>query len=316
MVEGPIVVVADPIDAEAIDRLRTGPCRVVDASKDSGALASHLAEAWGLIVRSRTRVNSELIAQAPHLKLIARAGVGVDNVDLRAASARGIQVVNAPVAATVSVAELTVAFCLLLARGFYPQVVATKAGRWERGTHGHEIAGKTVGLVGYGHIGREVARRLVPFGVSLIAYDPFVTRTGDATELVSLEDLFRRSDLISLHAALTPENHHLIGAAAFERMKPGVLLVNVARGPLIDEAALLEALRWGRIGGVALDVFELEPPKNRELLEHPNVIATPHIGASTLEAQRRAGTDIVEEVLHALQGEPLATLVAPVGGAR
>lgn len=316
MVELPIVVVADPIDAEAIDRLRTGPCRVVDASKDSGALSSHLAEAWGLIVRSRTRVTSELIAQAPHLKLIARAGVGVDNVDLRAASARGIQVVNAPVAATVSVAELTVAFCLLLARGFYPQVVAAKAGRWERGTHGHEVAGKTVGLVGYGHIGREVARRLVPFGASVIAYDPFVTRTGDATELVSLDDLFRRSDLISLHAALTPENHHLIGAAALERMKPGVLLVNVARGPLIDEGALLEALRWGRIGGVALDVFEIEPPKNRELLEHPNVIATPHIGASTLEAQRRAGADIVEEVLHALQGEPLTALVAPAGGAR
>ncbi|HXY47090.1 MAG TPA: hydroxyacid dehydrogenase [Thermoplasmata archaeon] len=316
MVEPPLVVVADPIDAEALGRLRDGPCRVVDASRDPTSLPSNLADAWGLVVRSRTKVTQDLIAQAPNLKLIARAGVGVDNVDLAAASSRGIRVVNAPVAATTSVAELTVTFCLLLARGVYAHVGATKAGRWERGTQGHEIAGKTVGLIGYGHIGREVARRLTPFGVSVIAYDPFVSQTGDATELTTLDEVLRRSDILSLHAALTPENHHLIDARAFERMKPGVLLVNVARGPLVDEIALLEALRRGRVGGAALDVFEVEPPKNRELLEHPNVIATPHIGALTPEAQGRAGEAIVDEVLRALQGQPLQALVASVGGAR
>jgi len=315
MAESRVVVLADPIDAHALALLQEGPCRVVDASADPASLPAHLKDAWALIVRSRTRVTAELIAKAPQLQLIARAGVGVDNVDLDAATARGIRVVNAPAAATVSVAELTVALCLLLARGIYPQVVATKSGRWERGTQGHELSGKTVGLVGYGRIAREVAHRLHAFEVTTIAYDPYVRTAADGTELTTFEEVLRRSDIVSLHAALTPENHHLIGPAAFERMKAGAYLVNVARGPLVDETALIEALRFGRIGGAALDVFEVEPPKNRELLELPNVLATPHIGASTPEAQRRAGVDIVDEVLRALKGEPLRALVTP-GGAR
>jgi len=312
-----VVVVADPIDREALARLRGGPCRLVDASGDPASLAAHLAEAWGLIVRSRTKVTADLLAKAPHLELVARAGVGVDNVDLAATGARGIRVVNAPAAATASVAELTVALYLLLVRGLYPSITATKAGSWTRGTHGHELAGRTVGFVGYGRIAREVARRVAPFGARTVAFDPFVTTSGDATEIVGLEELLTRADIVSVHAALTPENHHLLDARAFGRMKPGAFLVNVARGALVEEAALLSALASGHLGGAALDVFEVEPPMNRELLAHPNVIPTPHLGASTHEAQQRAGTDTVDEVLRALRGEPLTALVAaPAGGSR
>jgi D-3-phosphoglycerate dehydrogenase / 2-oxoglutarate reductase len=314
MAELPLVVIADPIDADAVALLRRGPCRVVDTSKDPTALAGHLADAWGLIVRSRTKVTADLLAKAPHLSIIGRAGVGVDNVDMAAAGARGVRVVNAPAAATGSVAELTVALYLLLVRGFYPSIGTTKSGKWERGTHGHELAGRTVGFVGYGRIAREVARRLAPFGVTTIAFDPFVSNSPDATEMVSLDDLLARADIVSLHAASTPENRHLLDARAFGRMKPGAFVVNVARGALVDEAALLAALRSDRIGGAALDVFEVEPPMNSELLSHPRVIATPHLGASTEEAQRRAGADLVEEVLRALRGEPLTALVAAPGG--
>ncbi len=317
MAEAPLVVVADPIDREAVDRLRAGPCRVADVSRDPGKLGGELAHAWGLVVRSRTKVTAELLAQAPALQLIARAGVGVDNVDMRAASARGVRVVNAPAAATQSVAELTITNYLLLVRGLFPAIVATKGGTWERGTHGHELAGRTVGFVGYGRIAREVARRLRPFGVTTVAFDPFVPSSSDGTAIVPLADLLARSDIVSLHAALTPDNQHLLNASAFAAMKRGAFLVNVARGALVDEAALLAALDSDQLGGAALDVFEVEPPMNAKLLAHPRVIATPHLGASTEEAQRRAGGDTVDEVLRALRGEPLTALVAaPAGGAR
>jgi len=311
-----VVVVADPIDRNALGRLTAGPCRVVDASADPSSLPQHLADAWALIVRSRTKVTAELLGKAPHLELVARAGVGVDNVDLAATGARGIRVVNAPAAATVSVAELAVALYLLLVRGLYPSISSVKAGKWERGTHGHELAGKTVGFVGYGRIAREVARRVTPFVVRTVAYDPFVPKAVDATEIVPLDALLATADIVSVHAALTPDNHHLLNARAFERMKTGAFLVNVARGALVDEAALLSALASGHLGGAALDVFEVEPPMNRELLALPNVIPTPHLGASTIEAQSRAGADTVDEVLRALRGEPLTALVAAPGGAR
>ena len=314
MVELPLVVVADPIDRAALERLRSGPCRVVDASGDPASLAVQLREATAVIVRSRTKVTEDLLRAGPRLTLVARAGVGVDNVDMAAASARGIRVVNAPAAATTSVAELTVALYLLLVRGMVPAIAATRAGRWERGAHGRELAGKTVGFVGYGRIGREVARRLEPFGTATIAYDPFVPTAVDRTEVVSWESLLTRSDIVSVHAALTRENRHLLDARAFAQMKPGAFLVNVARGPLVDEVALLAALKSGRLAGAALDVFEVEPPVNRELLEHPSVIATPHLGAMTAEGQGRAGAEIVDEVLRALRGEPLRALVPAPGG--
>jgi len=316
MAEPPLVVVADPIDAGALAELVRGPCRVVDASGEPSRLPSELAGAWGLIVRSRTKVTADLLTKAPQLTLIARAGVGTDNIDLAAASARGIRVVNAPAAATESVAELTVAFALLLFRGLGPVLAATRAGRWERAGHGRELAGKTVGLVGYGRIAREVARQLRAFRAVPVAFDPFVTRTDDGTELVDFGTLLARSDLVSLHAALTPENHHLLNADAFARLRRGAFLVNVARGALVDESALLAALESGQVGGAALDVFESEPPVHRALLEHPRVLATSHIGAATVEGQARAGADTVREVLRALRGEALTAAVALPGGAR
>lgn len=316
MPEGPLVVVADPIDRGALERLRAGPCRVDDASADPTSLPTHLSDAFALIVRSRTKVTADLLRAAPHLTLVARAGVGVDNVDMESAAARGIRVVNTPAAATASVAELTVALYLILLRGLLPAVVATKAGRWDRSGHGRELSGKTVGFVGYGRIAREVARRLEPFGTSTVAYDPFVPRSTDRTEIVAWEALLCRADIVSVHAALTSENRHLLDARTFAQMKPGAFLVNVARGPLVDEAALLATLKAGRLAGAALDVFEVEPPMNRELLELPNVIATPHMGAMTAEGQARAGGEIVDEVLRAVRGEPLTAVVSGRGGHR
>lgn len=312
------VVVADPIDRSAVERLRRESDRpVVDATAGVAALDPALPTAWALIVRSRTKVTSSLLAKAPRLALIARAGVGVDNVDMAAASARDIRVVNAPSAATTSVAELTVALALLLVRGFLPSAVQTRAGRWERGTHGGELAGRTVGLVGYGRIARAVAQRLAPFEAKVIASDPFVPASGDSTEMVSFSKLLERADIVSLHAGSTPENHHLLNGATFSQMKRGVYVINVARGSLIDEKALLEALVSGRVAGAALDVFDPEPPSLHELLTHPNVIATPHIGASTPEGQSRAGDAVVEEVLRAEKGMALTSLVTlPKGGKR
>ncbi|MCI4336582.1 MAG: hydroxyacid dehydrogenase [Thermoplasmata archaeon] len=310
----PLVVVADPIDPAAVRTLAAGPCRVVEPT-DEIELGTHLAEAWGLIVRSRTKVTAELIARAPHLSVVARAGVGVDSVDLPAATARGVRVVNAPTAATASVAELSVGLYLILARNLYERIRATKAGQWKRSENGGELEGKTVGFVGYGRIAREIARRLQPFGVRALGYDPFLSRAVDTTELVAFDALLAGSDFVSLHAALTPENHHLIDAARLAKMRRGAYLVNVARGPLVDEEALLAAIDSGHLAGAALDVFESEPPTRTRLLEHPKVVVTPHLGASTHEGQRRAGQQVVDEVLRALRGEPLQSLVNPEAGA-
>ena len=305
-----IVVVADAIDRDAVELLRSGPGAVVEATAD-GALEPQLPSMWGLIVRSRTKVTADLIARSPALSIIARAGVGVDNVDLAAATARRIRVVNAPTAATTSVAELSLALYLTLARNLFLRVQATKAGAWKRGENGTELSGKVVGFVGYGRIAREIARLLRPFGVTTLAFDPYVKSTSDGTTILPLDELLARSDIVSLHAALTPENHHLLNAERFASMKEGSFVVNVARGALIDEEALLAGLERGRPAGAALDVFEVEPPNRPKLLAHPRVVATPHLGASTHEAQHRAGRQVVEEILRAWKGEPLQYLVNP-----
>jgi D-3-phosphoglycerate dehydrogenase / 2-oxoglutarate reductase len=307
--EPPLVVIADPIDPTALQLLAQGPCRVLDASGDPTSLPAQLESAWGMVVRSRTKVNESLLSDASHLRVVARAGVGVDNVDLRAATARKVLVVNAPTAATTSVAELTVTFALLLVRDLYGTIQATKAGRWERGLHGAELSGKTVGLIGYGRIGREVARRLRSFGAVVVAFDPILPRSPDETPLLSLDELLARSDVVSLHAALTPENHHLLNGERLARLRRGAFVINVARGALIDEEALLVALNSEQLAGAALDVFETEPPARTALLTHPHVIATPHLGASTPEAQHRAGVQVAEELLRLLRGEEPLYLV-------
>jgi D-3-phosphoglycerate dehydrogenase len=313
-VERPRIVIADPFDASALEHLRaSGLCEVVDVSATPEGLAGELPTAWAVVVRSRSKVNAAAIAQAPNLRVIARAGVGIDNVDVAAASARDIQVFNAPGAASGSVAELTVLFLLLLARELYPQIEGTKAGRWPKTGNTSELAGKTVGFVGYGRIAREVAKRLAPFEVTLLAFDPFVKETNDRTRLVGLDELLASSDYVSLHAALTKENHRLLDAARLAKAKRGIRIVNVARGALLDEEALLAALASGQVGGAALDVYETEPPTRTALLAHPKVVATPHIGASTKEAQARAGAFVAEEILKALRGEPLTAVLNPKG---
>lgn len=308
-----VLVVADPIPSEAFERLRSASFEVVDATAGASALEAALPRAWGLLVRSRTKVDRAMIGRASLLRFIGRAGVGVDNIDVAAASERGIEVANAPSAATASVAELTVGLLILLARNLYGRIADTRAGGWKRSELGRELAGSTVGFVGYGRIAREVARRLRPFGVRTVAFDPFVRDPSDGTTMLALEELLGSCDYLSLHAALTPENRHLLDATRLAMMRPGACLVNVARGPLVDEAALLEALNSGRLGGAALDVFEEEPPKLRALLEHPKVVPTPHLGASTQEGQVRAGLAIAEEAIRARDGKPLEGLVNPRG---
>lgn len=305
-----VVVVADPLDAAALELFGAGT-EVVDATAGAAALADVVGRAHALLVRSRTKVNADLLARAPSLKVIGRAGVGVDNIDMAQATRRKIPVVNAPAAATTSVAELTVGLLISVARDFGSQVPKLKGGEWAKAGNGRELAGRTVGFVGYGRIAREVGARLKAFGMQLQAHDPFLTSSPDGIALRPLDDLLATSDVVSLHANLTPENRHLIDAPRLARMKAGAILINVARGPLVDETALLQALESGHLGGAGLDVFEAEPPKDTRLLAHPRVVATPHIGASTHEAQARAGRTTVEEVLKVLRGESPQFCVNP-----
>ena len=268
----------------------------------------------GLIVRGRTRVAAPVLEAGPRLKVVGRAGVGVDNIDLEAAKKHNVAVVNAPTSTTVAVAELAFGLLLTVAREI-PRADATmKAGKWEKKEfQGVELSGKTLGVIGYGRIGTEVGRRAAAFGMNVVVYDPNVSEDelvhGDA-EPVSLQDLFAWSDFISLHLPLNVQTRDLIGPMAFMQMKDGVRIVSTARGGIIDESALLDALNQGKVGGAALDVFGKEPPGLTELVAHPRVIATPHIGAQTSEAQSRAAQDIAEEVLAVLHGKPLRWRVA------
>ena len=292
------VVVADKITQRGIDLLREPGWEVV--LPGAGALAAELADADALVVRSATRVTDELLEQAPRLRVIGRAGVGVDNIDLNAATRRGILVMNTPGGNATSVAEHTLALLLALAR-LVPQLnAAIHAGRWEKsGAPGIELRGKTLGLVGFGRVGSEVARRARALELRVLAYDPYISESvaeEAGVELVPLDELVSRSDFVSLHAALSPATENLINAGSIAKMKRGARLINTARGELVDEAALAEALRSGHLAGAALDVFAVEPPRNSPLLGLPNVIATPHVAGSTEEAQEEVGTQIAQEV--------------------
>ncbi len=309
--EKPRVVVADPIEPDALAEL-SKYAEVFDASREPGTLRPQLELAQGLLVRSRTRVDSRmLMEEAPRLRVIGRAGVGVDNIDVATATRRGIPVVNAPAAATASVAELTMGLLVAVARDFGSQIPAVKAGEWKKAGNGMELSGRTLGFVGYGRIAREVAVRAKAFGMKVQAHDPFLTESPDGTPLLPLDRLLATSDVVSLHANLTPENRHLINATTLARMRKGAILLNVARGALVDEEALLAALESGHLAGAGLDVFEDEPPRRAPLLAHPKVGPLPHIGASTREAQRRAGLVTVEEMAKVLQGRTPQFCVNP-----
>ena len=262
-----------------------------------------------LIVRGRTKVTAEVFENGKKLKVVGRAGVGVDNIDLDSARKHDVIVVNAPVSTSIAVAELTFGLLLAAAREFPRADAAMKKGEWlKKEFEGVELNGKTLGIIGYGRIGMEVGKRASTFGMNVIAYDPFVSEDvikSRGGEPVTIQELFEWSDFISLHSPLNVQTRDLIGAMAFSQMKDGVRIISAARGGIIDETALLAALNSGKVAAAALDVFATEPPGATELVKHPRVISTPHIGAQTIEAQSRASEDIAHEVLSALQDKPL-----------
>src|SRR3984957_15956567 len=291
------IIVADKISERGIALLKeTGWNIVLPAAT---ALTAEIADADGLVVRSATKVNRELLEKATKLRVIGRAGVGVDNVDMEAATNRGVLVMNTPGGNAVSVAEHTFALMLALARSVASSNTAIQAGRWEKSSSGVELRGKTLGLIGLGRVGIEVAKRARIFGMDVIAYDPYVTQAAAReveVELLPLEDVLKRADVISLHTSVSPATEKMINAAAIAQMKKGARLINCARGELIDEAALAEALRSGHLAGAAVDTFAQEPPKNSPLIGLPNLIATPHIAGSTKEAQEEVGTAIAQQI--------------------
>ena len=308
------VLVTDPLPDEGLDILRdAGDVELVVQDLHDDALRNAIGGFDALIVRSGTAVDKDLIERATRLKLIGRAGQAVDNIDIAAASARGIMVMNTPEAVAVAAAEHTWALLLAISRHIPAADRALRSGRWERSPYlGTELHGKTLGLIGFGRVGRLVAERAHGFGLRVLVNDPYideeVARASQVT-LVPLDDLLARADLISVHASLTGARPGLIGAAEFERCKTGALLINTAAGELIDEAALLAALTSGRLAGAALDVFATEPPGASPLLALPNVVATPHLGSSTAEAQRIVARQITAQVLDGLRGHDYRNVV-------
>jgi D-3-phosphoglycerate dehydrogenase / 2-oxoglutarate reductase len=296
------IVIADDLPVSAADLLRSVEGWTVDAraGRPLPELLADLSTADALIVRSATKVTRALIDAAPRLRVIARAGTGVDNVDLDAASGRGIVVMNAPGANSISVAELAIAQVLALARHLPAADAAMKSHKWEKKKFiGVEVRGKTLGVVGLGRIGQEVAHRARAFGMTIVAHDPFISAdlaSQVGATLLSLDALCEQADYITLHLPATPSTRHLFNAERLARCKKGVRLVNTARGELIDEAALAHALESGHIGGAALDVFQQEPPADWTLATLPNVVASPHIAASTGEAQELVGVETAAAV--------------------
>lgn len=310
----PKVVVAEAIAPAGIEALEAN-CEVVSGvGLEEGELQKLLTDAQALIVRSATQVDAAMIGAAPLLKVIGRAGIGVDNIDLTAATAAGIVVVNAPQANVISAAEHTMALLLGQARHVPRADAVLRSGVWDRKSYqGVELYGKTLGIIGLGRIGSLVAKRAQAFGMDVIAHDPYVgaerARQLEIELADGLDTLYARADFITIHLPLTEETHGMINSETLVKMKPGVRIVNVSRGGIIDEAALAEAIRSGRVAGAALDVFSAEPITQSPLFELPQVVVTPHLGASTREAQDKAGIDVAEAVAGALRGELVLSAV-------
>jgi D-3-phosphoglycerate dehydrogenase len=302
------VVVADPIHEAGIELLQRERINVVVATEaEREELMEEIADADALLVRSRTKVTREVIEKARRLKVIGRAGVGVDNIDLEAATERGILVVNAPEASTITVAEHTMGLILALARRIPFADASLKSGRWEKKKFlGCELRGKTLGIIGLGRIGTQVALKAKAFGMRIIAYDPYISEDYGrelGIQVTSFDRVIAEADFITLHVPLTEKTRGIIGEREIEKMKQGVYIINCARGGVVKEEALVKGLKSGKVAGAALDVFEVEPPIGRPVLEAENVVVTPHLGASTEEAQRYASTIACEEVIKALRNE-------------
>lgn len=314
----PVVLIADKLAESTVAALGDQvEVRWVDGP-DREKLLAAVPDADALLVRSATTVDAEVLAAAPKLKIVARAGVGLDNVDVGAATERGVLVVNAPTSNIHSAAEHALALLLSAARQIPAADASLREHTWKRSSFsGTEIFGKTVGVVGLGRIGQLVAQRLSAFGTHLVAYDPYVSPARAAQlgiELLTLDELLARADFISVHLPKTPETAGLIGKDALAKTKPGVVIVNAARGGLVDEAALADAVRSGHVRAAGLDVFSKEPCTDSPLFELPQVVVTPHLGASTEEAQDRAGTDVAASVKLALAGEFVPDAVNVGGG--
>ena len=309
------ILVSDPIAQKGVETLRANPKFQVDVNTGlkEDALLQIIGDYDALVVRSQTKVNKNVIDAAKKLRVIGRAGVGVDNVDVEAATRRGIIVMNTPGGNTISTAEHTFSMMMALARKIPQAHASMKAGKWDRKSfEGTELRGKTLGIIGMGRIGSEVAKRALVFGMHVLAYDPFLSASRAKSlqvEVVELDDLYKRADFITVHVPATEQTKGMINKAAMAKMKKGVRLINCARGGIIAEADLAEAIKAGQVAGAAIDVYEPEPPKDIPVRDLDQVVLTPHLGASTHEAQEICGIEIAEQVAEALAGGTIRNAV-------
>lgn len=292
------ILICDSTDASAIEKMRAAGLEVDVRDKITPEELPGVLPAYdAMVVRSRTKVRASLIDAAPNLKVIVRGGVGLDNIDVDYALSKGILVLNTPAASSASVAELVLGYMFAMARHVYETTTSMKAGKWEKKNFkGQELGGKVLGILGLGNIGREVAKRAMALGMTVIAYDPYVTGFKDV-EMVSLDEIFSRSDYLTLHLPHTDETHHIISTPEFEKMKTGIRVINCARGGVIDEDALYDAIVSGKVAGAALDVYAKEPSNGHKLFSLDQVIGSPHIGAATEEAQERVGAEVAAKLI-------------------
>lgn len=292
------ILVCDPMESSAIERMRSTGL-TVDVRDDitPEELNTVLKDYDGMVVRSRTKVRTPLIDLAPNLKVIVRGGVGLDTIDAEYARSKGITVLNTPLSSSASVAELAIGYMITLARSIHLTTTSMKAGKWEKKKfEGDEIGGKTLGIVGIGNIGKEVAKRALALGMDVMVYDPY-TAAPPNLKRVSLDELLASADYITFHLPLTDESRNMISTDAFAKMKPGVRIINCARGGIVDEDALYDALVSGKVAGAALDVFAQEPSQGHKLFTLEQVIGSPHIGAATREAQKRIGVEVADKLI-------------------
>lgn len=293
------IIICDKTEKEYIEQMRAAGL-TVDVRDDitPEQLMVELPNYDGMVVRSRTKVRKDLIDVCPNLKVIVRGGAGLDTIDHEYAKTKGIAVMNTPLANSKSVAELAIGYMLMLARSLYAASATMKAEKWEKKAfNGDEIGGKTLGLIGIGNIGKETAKRAIAMDMTVVAYDPFVKEAPAGIKLVTLDELLAQADYISLHLPKTKESANMINTEQFGKMKNGVRIINCARGGIVNEDALYEALTSGKVAGAALDVFNEEPPTDWKLAKLDNVIASPHIGAATKEAQARVGAEVAEKLI-------------------
>jgi D-3-phosphoglycerate dehydrogenase len=291
------ILVADPLSPEAFEKLKSisGFEVTLKTGMNEEELIKAIPDFQAVVVRGATKVTGKVIEAALNLEIIVRAGIGLDNIDVAAAREKGIQVENTPAATSISVAEHALGLMLDAVRNHGRANLSMKEHKWEKKIlSGTELYGKTLGIIGLGRIGQEVARRALAFGMTVVAYDVIEVKTDLDVKQVSLEELIAQADLITLHIPLTEETKHMISDAQFGKMKDGVVIINASRGGTVDEEALLRALESGKVRAAALDVFEKEPPDDFALIDNPNVVATPHIGAAAKEGQKRAGIEVVK----------------------